>query len=54
MIEAARRANPHVDLAVMDAEALEFAPNCFDSVISLCVVSTFRPSSAPLLRCTAS
>ncbi len=54
MIEAARRANPHVDLAVMDAEALEFEPSSFDSVISLCAVLHFPSSSAPSPRCTAS
>lgn len=41
MIEAARRTNLHADLAVMDAEALEFEPESFDSVISLCAVLHF-------------
>lgn len=41
MIDAARRANGHVELAVMDAEALEFEPRFFDSVISLCAVLHF-------------
>jgi ubiquinone/menaquinone biosynthesis C-methylase UbiE len=42
MIEAARRnTNSHVDLAVMDAEALEFEPGSFDAVVSLCAVLHF-------------
>lgn len=41
MIEAARRANLQADLAVMDAERLEFETGSFDSVISLCAVLHF-------------